>query len=117
MKSVLIIDDASFMRTALKTILEKNHFEIAGDAPNGAIGVQKYKELRPDIVTLDITMPVMDGIQALKEIKKFDPKARVVMITAMDTEFYVKEAVMNGAKGFIVKPFREDIVITTLNKV
>lgn len=90
---------------------------MIGEAENGLLGVSKYKELKPDIVTMDITMPVMDGIQALKEIKKTNPNANVVMITAMGQELMVREAVMSGAKGFIIKPFREELIISALKKI
>lgn len=117
MKKVLIVDDAAFMRAAIKTILERNGFEVVGEAENGAIGVRKYQELRPDIVTMDITMPEMTGLEALKHIRSFDPDAKVIMITAMGQEHLVKEAILSGAKSFIVKPFKEDHVVQTLKKV
>jgi two-component system chemotaxis response regulator CheY len=117
MKKVLIVDDAAFMRAAIKTILERNGFEVVGEAENGAIGVRKYQKLRPDIVTMDITMPEMTGLEALKHIRSFDPDAKVVMITAMGQEHLVKEAILSGAKSFIVKPFKEDHVIQTLKKL
>jgi len=117
MKKVLIVDDASFMRSVLKTMLEKNGFQVVDEAENGSVAVRKYKELKPDIVTMDITMPEMDGIQALKEIRQFDSNSKVVMISALGQEAHVMEAVMSGAKGFIVKPFKEDYVIQTLSKL
>lgn len=117
MKNVLIIDDAAFMRLMIKSSLEKNGFNVVGEAENGAVGVIKYKELSPDIVTCDITMPVLDGIQALKEIKKIDPNANVIMISAMGQEHLVKEAVISGAKGFIIKPFKDDALVKALNKI
>ena len=117
MKKVLIVDDAAFMRAAIKTILERNGFEVVGEAENGAIGVRKYQELRPDIVTMDITMPEMTGLEALKHIRSFDPDAKVIMITAMGQEHLVKEAILSGAKSFIVKPFKEDHVVQTLKKL
>ena len=117
MKRVLITDDAAFMRMSLKRILDKNGFEIAGEAENGRIAVSKYKELKPDIVTMDITMPEMSGLEALKSIKEIDPEAKVVVISAMGQEVMVREAIMLGAKSFIVKPFKDDHVIKTLNKV
>jgi len=117
MKRVLIADDAAFMRMSLKRILDKNGFEIAGEAENGRIAVSKYKELKPDIVTMDITMPEMSGLEALKSIKEIDPEAKVVVISAMGQEVMVREAIMLGAKSFIVKPFKDDHVIKTLNKV
>lgn len=117
MKNVLIVDDAAFMRLMIKSLLEKSGFNVIGEAENGAIGVNKYKELSPDIVTMDITMPVVDGIQALKEIKKVDSNAKVLMISAMGQEHLVKEAIMSGAKGFIVKPFMEEAFIKALSKM
>jgi len=117
LKRVLIVDDAAFMRMSLKTLLERNGFQVVGEAENGVVAVRKYKELKPDIVTMDITMPEMDGVQALKEIRQLDSASKVVMITALGQESYVREAVMLGAKGFIVKPFTEDYVINTLSKL
>ncbi len=117
MKKVLIVDDAAFMRLAIKTLLEKNGYEVIGEAENGAIGLEKYKELKPDIVTMDITMPEMTGIEALKKIKTFDPSAKVIILSAMGQESMVKEAILSGAKTFIVKPFKEEHVVQTLNKV
>lgn len=114
MKKVLIIDDAAFMRITLKTMLERNDFKVVGEAANGLEGVKKYAELMPDIVTMDITMPEMDGVKALKEIRKVDNNAKVVMISAMGQEALVKEAVLSGAVGFLVKPFKEDAVIKSL---
>ncbi|HHU29173.1 MAG TPA: response regulator [Firmicutes bacterium] len=117
MTRVLVIDDAAFMRLSLKNMLLNNGFEVVGEAENGAIGIKKYLECKPDIVTLDITMPEMDGLKTLKEIMKIDPKATVVMITAMGQESMVKEAILNGAKSFIIKPFKENYVIKTLKKL
>ncbi len=117
MKKVLIVDDAAFMRMAIRDILEKNGFAVAGEAENGKIAVEKYKELKPDIVTMDITMPDMTGLEALKLIMEYDPKAKVVMLSAMGQQNMVMEAVLAGAKSFIVKPFKDEHVILTLNKV
>lgn len=117
MKRVLIVDDTAFMRILLKAMLEKNGFQVIGEAENGSVAVKKYKELKPDIVTMDITMPEMDGIQALREIRQFDSNSKVVMISALGQESFVREAVLLGAKGFIIKPFREDYVVKTLNKL
>ncbi|MEA4889112.1 MAG: response regulator [Clostridiaceae bacterium] len=117
MKNVLIVDDAAFMRVTIKNMLEKNGYTVVGEAENGKVGVVKYNELKPDLVTLDITMPEMDGLTALKMIMQIDPAAKVVMMTAMGQQAMVKEAVMTGAKGFIVKPFKEDTVISALSKL
>ncbi|SHI68381.1 response regulator [Lutispora thermophila] len=117
MKRVLIVDDAAFMRLAIKTILEKNGFEVVGEAKNGIEGIQKFKELQPDIVTMDITMPDMSGIEALKAIHAISPNANVVMLSAMGQEVMVKEAIMSGAKSFVVKPFKEEHLIKTLEKI
>ena len=113
---ILIVDDAVFIRLSLKMMLEKNGHEVVGEATNGSEAVLKYNELKPDLVTMDITMPQMDGITALKAIKKMDPSAKVVMISAMGQEATVKDAIMSGANGFIVKPFVEDQVIRGLSK-
>jgi two-component system chemotaxis response regulator CheY len=115
-KRVLIVDDALFIRNALKMMLENNGFEVAGLAQNGAEAITKYQELRPDIVTMDITMPDMDGIQSLREIMKLDSSAVVIMISAMGQESAVRESILAGAKNFVVKPFKEEQVIKTLGK-
>ncbi|ATW26102.1 response regulator [Candidatus Formimonas warabiya] len=117
MRRVLIVDDALIARKLLRTMLEKNGFDVVGEAENGAEGIQKYHEHRPDLVTMDITMPEMDGIQALKAIKAMDPRAKVIVISALGQEVFVKEAVKCGAKNFLLKPFKEDKVIETLNKI
>ncbi|WP_094605108.1 Chemotaxis protein CheY [Sporomusa silvacetica DSM 10669] len=117
MKTVLIVDDMLFMRMALKSILEKNGFSVIGDAENGVEAVKKYKECAPDLVTMDITMPEMSGLEALKKIKEYDENAKVIMVSAMGQERFVKEAIMNGANYFIAKPFKEAKVLETLNKV
>lgn len=117
MKKVLIVDDAIFMRNVIKNILLNHGFDVVGEASNGLEAVQKYEELKPDIVTMDITMPIMSGIEALQYILANDPDAKIVMITALWQECYVKEAIMNGAKSFILKPFEVDRVVQTLNNI
>ncbi|GAF64036.1 response regulator [Alkalihalobacillus trypoxylicola] len=117
MASILIVDDAAFMRMMIKDILVKNGYTIAGEAANGAEAVEKYKELGPDLVTLDITMPEMDGIQALKEIRATDGDAKVIMCSAMGQQSMVIDAIQSGAKDFIVKPFQADRVIEAIQKV
>lgn len=117
MKKLLIVDDAAFMRHSIRNMLRDYDIEIVGEAENGAIGVEMYKELRPDVVTMDITMPEMTGIEALKAIKVFDPKAKVIMVSAMGQEGMVKESIICGAKTFIVKPFKEELLYQTISKV
>lgn len=114
---VLIVDDAIFIRVALKTMLEKNGYQVVGEAANGSEAILKYNELKPDVVTMDITMPQMDGITSLKAIKKMDPSAQVVMISALGQESTLKQAIISGASGFIVKPFVEEQVIRGLCKL
>ncbi|MCR5302081.1 MAG: response regulator [Lachnospiraceae bacterium] len=116
-KNILICDDAAFMRMMIKDILSKNGYNVAGEAENGARAVEKYAELKPDLVLMDITMPEMDGIQALKKIKESDPSALVIMCSAMGQQAMVIESIQAGAKDFIVKPFQADRVIEAVKKV
>ena len=111
MAKILIVDDAAFMRMMLKDILTKGGFEIAGEAADGVEAVAKYNELKPDLVTLDITIPNKDGIQAI------DPSANVIMCSAMGQQSMVIEAIQSGAKDFIVKPFQADRVLESIRKV
>ncbi|MGG6313538.1 MULTISPECIES: response regulator [Paenibacillus] len=113
---ILIVDDAAFMRMMIRDILTKNGFEVVGEAQDGAQAIEKYKELHPDLITMDITMPEMDGIAALKEIKKLDSNAKVIMCSAMGQQAMVIDAIQAGAKDFIVKPFQSDRVIEAINK-
>ena len=114
--TIMIVDDAAFMRMMLKDILTKNGFNVVGEAENGIIAVEKYLELQPNLTTMDITMPEMDGLQALKEIRKRDSKARVIMCSAMGQQSMVIEAIQAGAKDFIVKPFQADRVVEAIAK-
>ena len=115
-KNILICDDAAFMRMLIKNTLTKGDYTVAGEAENGVKAVEKYKELSPDLVLMDITMPEMDGIQALKEIKKLDGNAKVIMCSAMGQQAMVVESIQAGARDFIVKPFQEDRVIEAVKK-
>lgn len=115
-KRILITDDALFMRVTLKNILLQNGYEVVGEAANGVESVAMYAQLRPDVVTMDITMPEMDGLTALKTIRASDPNARIVMCTAMGQKAMVVEAIQAGAKDFIVKPFQPDRVVEALTK-
>ena len=116
MPSVLIADDAAFMRMMLKNVLTEAGYEVVGEAENGAVAVSKYRELNPDLTTMDITMPEMDGLAALKEIRSADPSARVVMCSAMGQQSMVIESIQAGAKDFIVKPFQPDRVLEAVQK-
>ena len=116
-KNILICDDAAFMRMMIKDILTKNGYNIAGEAENGAKAVEKYNETKPDLVLMDITMPEMDGIQALKKIKELDPSANIIMCSAMGQQAMVIEAIQSGAKDFIVKPFQAERVLEAVKKV
>lgn len=117
MKRVLVADDAAFMRTSLRIMLERNGYEIVGEAENGIVAFDKYKEVSPDIVTMDITMPICDGIEAVRKIKEYDKNAKIIMISSMGQESFVREAVLAGARGFIVKPFKEEKVIEAIKKL
>ena len=108
---------AAFMRMMIKDILTKNGYNVAGEAENGAKAVEKYNELKPDLVLMDITMPEMDGIQALKKIKENDPGAMIIMCSAMGQQAMVIESIQSGAKDFIVKPFQADRVLEAVKKV
>lgn len=114
---ILVVDDAAFMRMMIKDVLTKNGYVVLGEAENGQKAIEKYKELTPDLVIMDITMPEVDGIQAVKEIKKFDPSAKIVMCSAMGQQAMVIESIQAGARDFIVKPFQADRVIEAVKKV
>ena len=116
MAKILIVDDAAFMRMMVKDILTKNGYEVVGEAENGMKALEKYQELKPDLTTMDITMPEMDGISAVKEIKKVDPNAKIVMCSAMGQQAMVIEAIQAGARDFIVKPFQPDRVLEAVRK-
>ena len=113
---ILIVDDAAFMRMMIKDILTKNGFEVVGEAADGVQAVEKYQETLPDLVTMDITMPEMDGITALKEIQKINPSAKVIMCSAMGQQAMVIDAIQAGARDFIVKPFQADRVLEAIGK-
>jgi len=114
--TILLVDDAAFMRMMLKDILVNNGYQVIGEAENGAVAIDKYMELKPDITIMDITMPEMDGLQAVKEIRKRDPQARIVMCSAMGQQAMVIEAIQSGAKDFVVKPFQADRVLEAVAK-
>ncbi|MCQ2910594.1 MAG: response regulator [Clostridia bacterium] len=116
MSKILLVDDAAFMRMMLKDILTKAGYDPIVEAENGLVAVEKYKEETPDLVIMDITMPEMDGIQAVKEIKKIAPSANIIMCSAMGQQAMVIESIQAGAKDFIVKPFQPDRVIEAVQK-
>jgi len=116
-QTVLICDDAIFMRTMLGDILQQAGFEVVGEAETGAEAVEKYKRLRPDLVTMDIVMPDMGGIDAVREITRIDPGARILMCSAMGQQALVVEAIQAGARDFIVKPFQPSRVLEAVQRV
>lgn len=115
--TVLIVDDTEFMRHMLRDIIERLGCKVVGEACNGKEAVRMYEKLLPDLTTMDITMPEMDGIEALKAIRKIDPAAQVIMVSAMGSKENVMAAVKSGAKNFIVKPFEEKKVLEVLRSV
>lgn len=117
MKKILIVDDTAFMRVLLKQIVQNNGYEVCGEAANGVEAVQKYKELQPDLVTMDITMPEMDGLQALEEIMKMDPSAKVIMCTAIDEQERMIRAIELGALEYFIKPFDEERISTMMKMI
>ena len=117
MATALVVDDAAFMRMMLKDILTKGGYDVVGEAADGNEAVAKYNELKPDLVTLDITMPNKDGLQALKEIRANDPNATCIMCSAMGQQAMVIDAIQAGAKDFVVKPFQPDRVLESIHKV
>jgi two-component system chemotaxis response regulator CheY len=117
MARVLVADDASFMRQMIREIVEAEGFEVCGEASDGVEAVDEFKRLQPDVVTMDIVMPLKSGIDAVRGIMALDPTACVVMCSALGQETLVTEAIQAGAKDFIVKPFKPDDVIDTLKKV
>ena len=117
MSRVMIVDDAAFMRITIRNMLVKNGFEVVAEVENGKLAVEQCAVLRPDIITMDITMPVMDGLTALKEIRKTNGTVKVVMVSALGQEAMVRDAVLSGASGFIVKPYKEESIVETLRKL
>ncbi|WP_164668893.1 response regulator [Virgibacillus doumboii] len=117
MARILIVDDANFMRVTLGSIVKKERHEVIGEAQNGEEAIKLYKEMKPDLVTMDITMPIMNGIDAIKEIMKIDSEAKIVVCSAMGQQKVVVEAIELGAKDFVVKPFDENRVLETINRV
>jgi two-component system chemotaxis response regulator CheY len=117
MRKILVVDDAKVIRMVIKQILTRHGFQVAGEAGNGREALEKYKELKPDAVTMDIIMPEVDGIQGLKEILAFDKQAKVIMISAIDQRDSLTDAIRNGATDYVVKPFEDDRMVTALKNI
>ena len=117
MAKILIVDDSRTSRKILRGLLEESGHEVVGEAENGQEGVDKYKEFNPDITTLDITMPVMDGLEALSKIKEFDRNAKVIMVTAAGQQNKMVEAIKNGASEFVTKPFEKENILKIIDKM
>lgn len=116
MPGIMIVDDAAFMRMMIRDILTKNGFEVTGEAENGAVAVETFSTVKPELIIMDITMPEMDGIEALKKIKAIDPSVKVIMCSAMGQQAMVIDAIQAGARDFVVKPFQPDRVIEAVKK-
>ncbi|PKM57791.1 MAG: response regulator [Firmicutes bacterium HGW-Firmicutes-3] len=114
---LMIVDDASFMRVAIRRMIERKEYEVVCEAEDGLQAIEKFQKYRPDVITMDITMPNLSGIEALKEIKKLSSTVKVVMVSAMGQEALIREAVMHGANSFIVKPFKEDKLLEVLESL
>ena len=117
MAAVLVVDDTLFMRASIRQMLEANGHSVAGEASNGVEAIEKYAAVKPDVILMDITMPDMDGLEALRRIKEIDPKAKVIMCTAMGQQAMVAKAVELGAQQFIVKPFQPDRLMAAIDTV
>lgn len=116
-KSILVVDDAAFMRMMIKNILTKEGYNVVAEAANGKEAITLYSKLKPDLVTMDITMPEMDGIESVKAIRQVDPDARIIMCSAMGQQAMVMEAIQAGAKDFIVKPFQQERILQAIERV
>lgn len=117
MPKIMIVDDTSFMRLSIRKMLEKHNYEVIAEANDGKEAVRKYKECNPDLVTMDITMPDMSGIDALKLIRQHDPKAKVLMVSALGQDTFVRQAIVEGAASFLVKPFEEERLILAISSL
>ena len=117
MKKILVVDDAKVVRMVVSQILKRNGYQVVGEATNGREALEKYKALKPDAVTMDITMPEVDGIQGLKDIIAYDKQAKVIMISALDQHDALAESIRNGATDYVVKPFEDDRMISALHEI
>lgn len=116
MHKIMLVDDAAFVRLALEKILSDNNYEVVAQAATGVEAIQMYKEVKPDLVIMDITMPEMSGIDAVRSIREFDPEAKIIMCSAMGQQSKILDAMTAGASDFIVKPYKEDRVISAVKK-
>lgn len=114
---ILIVDDNAFMRRMLKDILENNGFQVVGEAGNGQEAINLYQQLKPDLVTMDITMPDMDGVEAVENILNIDPNARIIMVSAMNQRIFVMKAIQLGAKDYVTKPFQQERILQSIKRV
>ncbi len=117
LSTVLVVDDTLFMRNAITTMLEEAGFVVIGEAENGKQAIEQYFKLQPDIVTMDVTMPVMSGLEATKEIVKDDPNAKICVVTALGQQKLILQALKNGAKDFITKPFERERLVSTIRQM
>lgn len=117
MARILVVDDAAFMRMTIKKMVEANGHTVVAEAENGVQAIEKSEELKPDVILLDITMPEMNGVDALKQIKQLEPTSKVIICSAMGQQAMVAQAIQYGAKDFIVKPFEEDRLIAAIDRV
>ncbi|WP_053954980.1 response regulator [Inediibacterium massiliense] len=114
---ILIVDDALFVRADIAKILKQNHLEVVGEAKDGLEAIKKYQQLKPSVVLMDVTMPNMDGVTAIKEIKKIDPDAKIIVCSAIGQETSVMQAIQAGAKSYIVKPYKKERLVEEIIKV
>lgn len=117
MKKILVVDDTEFMRLTIRRILEEAGYNVIAEAENGAIAIEQFKLHQPDLILMDITMPVMNGLEALKQIKTIDPNSTIVIVSALGQEMIVREAIASGAKSFIVKPFQAERLIELIERI
>ncbi|MDQ7095660.1 response regulator [Desulfosporosinus sp. PR] len=114
---ILVVDDSLFMRKIIRVVVEKAGHQVIGEASNGQEAICQYKDLKPELVIMDITMPIVSGLESLKEILRLNPDANVLMCSAMGQEAYIKESIKNGAKGFVIKPINEMLLLEEIERI